>query len=167
MMSSMDKVSRIAYERLVARSHVEDTGYETTCLVENTGWKSGAYGRAYLFDGSRPQAHVFIYELLVGPVPEGHDVHHLCGIAPCWRKEHLKTVPVAEHRRMSSGFAGDNARKTHCPQNHPYDGDNLYINPNGSRVCRECVRQSMRRYRARKRVEFRDRSKNKGETEGQ
>lgn len=47
--------------------------------------------------------------------------------------------------------------ETHCPQNHPYSGDNLYINPaNGGRVCRECKRasdrESMRRKRAREKA---------------
>lgn len=33
------------------------------------------------------------------------------------------------------------ASRTHCPQGHPYAGDNLYINPsNGGRVCRTCNR---------------------------
>lgn len=31
------------------------------------------------------------------------------------------------------------ARKTHCPRNHPYSGDNL-IERDGRRFCRECVR---------------------------
>lgn len=39
--------------------------------------------------------------------------------------------------------------KTHCPQGHPYSGENLYINPNGNRVCRECARAAtMRWYRS-------------------
>lgn len=41
---------------------------------------------------------------------------------------------------------GDNARpyrgpvkdRTECPQGHPYSGDNLYITPKGSKVCRRC-----------------------------
>lgn len=34
------------------------------------------------------------------------------------------------------------ASKTHCPQGHPYSGDNLYISPgDGSRVCRQCARE--------------------------
>jgi hypothetical protein len=32
-----------------------------------------------------------------------------------------------------------NARKTHCPQGHPYEGSNLRVMKNG-RKCRECER---------------------------
>ena len=31
-----------------------------------------------------------------------------------------------------------NAAKTHCPQGHPYSGENLRINGDGSRACRTC-----------------------------
>jgi hypothetical protein len=37
--------------------------------------------------------------------------------------------------------------KTHCPQGHSYSGDNLYLDPRGAQKCRECRRQSMRRFR--------------------
>lgn len=28
--------------------------------------------------------------------------------------------------------------KTHCPHGHPYEGDNLYVTPDGARQCRIC-----------------------------
>jgi hypothetical protein len=38
--------------------------------------------------------------------------------------------------------------KTHCPQGHPYSGDNLYIQPgSGSRMCKACRYESAKRYR--------------------
>lgn len=34
---------------------------------------------------------------------------------------------------------GDRQRaKTHCPKGHPYSGENLYINPQGQRICKTC-----------------------------
>jgi hypothetical protein len=41
--------------------------------------------------------------------------------------------------------------KTHCPQGHPYAGENLYIGPRGDRICIECKRKNLRRHRQRKR----------------
>ena len=35
--------------------------------------------------------------------------------------------------------AAANAAKTHCPQGHAYDGDNLHLRPDGKRRCRTCV----------------------------
>lgn len=41
--------------------------------------------------------------------------------------------------------------RTHCPQGHPYSGDNLHIRPNGNRHCRACHRErERRRYHERK-----------------
>ena len=40
-----------------------------------------------------------------------------------------------------------NAIKTHCPQGHPYSGDNLYISRAGDRQCRSCLATQARRWR--------------------
>jgi hypothetical protein len=43
--------------------------------------------------------------------------------------------------------------ETHCPQNHPYEGDNLYVIPStGGRMCRECKRVSGRESARRRRA---------------
>lgn len=38
-----------------------------------------------------------------------------------------------------------NGRKTHCPQDHPYDEENTYVTPAGVRQCKICRRAAMRR----------------------
>ena len=35
-------------------------------------------------------------------------------------------------------------------QAHPYSGDNLYVKPNGCRVCRACAKRSRRQWRSRR-----------------
>ncbi len=50
------------------------------------------------------------------------------------------------------------ARKTHCPQGHPYSGDNLSTRPNGDRRCRACHRDQQRAYRRLAAHEERDQS---------
>jgi hypothetical protein len=42
--------------------------------------------------------------------------------------------------------AAQSARKTHCPFGHPYAGDNLRINGDGSRHCRACDRARKKKY---------------------
>ena len=37
--------------------------------------------------------------------------------------------------------------KTHCPNGHPFDGKNLVIDSRGSRVCRTCRREALRRWK--------------------
>lgn len=51
----------------------------------------------------------------------------------------------------------DYAKRTHCPQGHPYEGDNLWLKPSanngkGARRCRECKRIENARYRARQKA---------------
>jgi len=57
----------------------------------------------------------------------------------------------ADHKRH--GYLGNppNAQKTHCPQGHPYDGENLYVASNGKRYCRACRLVVGRRYDAKRR----------------
>jgi len=43
-----------------------------------------------------------------------------------------------------------NTNKTHCPQDHPYSGDNLIVNTKGHRYCRAC--REMRNRQRRKKV---------------
>ena len=63
-------------------------------------------------------------------------------------------LPKAAWSALSPGEkAATNAAKTHCPQGHPYEGDNLYVNPRGQRKCRECLREDKRRYYARRRAD--------------
>lgn len=48
------------------------------------------------------------------------------------------------------------ARTTHCPQGHPYSGDNLGLSRQGWRVCRQCKNiKQQQRYQAQKRNNIR------------
>lgn len=43
-------------------------------------------------------AHRFAYELLVGPVPDGLQLDHLCRNRACCNPEHLEPVEGVENR---------------------------------------------------------------------
>jgi hypothetical protein len=45
------------------------------------------------------KAHRFAYALLVGPIPEGLTLDHLCGRRACVRPDHLEPVTNAENLR--------------------------------------------------------------------
>jgi HNH endonuclease len=86
-------------------------------------------------------AHRVGYELVVGPIPEGLELDHLCRYHSCVNPLHLQPVTHKVNMRRGVWTAPKFQRaKTHCPAGHPYSGDNLYINPRGSRVCRTCAR---------------------------
>lgn len=110
----------------------------------------------FWFQGRLVYAHRFIYEWLVGPIPDGLQLDHVqargCAHRHCVNPAHLEVVSQSENMRRGEG--GKYLRdKTHCPQGHAYAGDNLYITTRGGRLCRECHRNASRAsyHRARKR----------------
>lgn len=108
------------------------------------------YGQIWTSGPQRERlwAHRYAYELLVGPVPEGLCIDHLCRNRGCVNPAHMEPVTLAENTRR-----GPNRSKTHCPHGHPYDADNTYVCPStGARYCRECHRASARRHAARRRA---------------
>jgi len=67
-----------------------------------------------------------------------------------WR---CRTCYVAWLEKHSLGRLNQgqlNARKTHCPQNHPYDEDNTIYLSNGRRRCRICNAAQSAAYAARR-----------------
>ena len=98
-------------------------------------------------------AHRVSYEMAKGKIPDGLQLDHLCRMTLCVNPSHLE--PVTPKENIRRGETAEVARltqlsKTHCPQGHPYSGENLYLKPNGRRECRQCVRDSGARYRAKK-----------------
>ncbi len=102
------------------------------------------YGRATDGKHRSVKAHRLMYERLVGPIPEGLVIDHLCRNRTCVNPDHLEPVTQSENVRRGNGFSAVNARKTHCKRGHPLDGDNLYRNPAGARVCRTCAGKLIR-----------------------
>lgn len=100
--------------------------------------------------GSRYEtAHRAVYRVLVGPIPKGLYLDHLCRNPPCVNPAHLEPVTPGENlRRSPITLQAINLAKTHCPQGHPYDEVNTYARwtPSGpARGCRECKRAKERR----------------------
>jgi hypothetical protein len=107
-----------------------------------TGAGSGRYGQL-MRNSVNLYAHRYTYELLVGPIPPGLQIDHLCRVTSCVNPAHLEAVTPLENTRRSRG----NVSKTHCPQGHPYSGDNLG-RWRGRRYCRTCRIACCRAWRA-------------------
>lgn len=101
--------------------------------------KSGAgYGQLRVA-GKVVYAHRFAYELLVGPIPEGLTLDHLCRVRACANPKHLEAVTLRANLLRGTSRNANNARKTHCLRGHPFSGPNLYVRKDGhGRECRAC-----------------------------
>jgi hypothetical protein len=91
-------------------------------------------------------AHRATYELVHGPIPVGLEIDHICRNPSCVNPSDLEPVTHAENMRRGKWLNQASSKKTHCPQGHPYSGDNLYFHinkshPNGARHCRTCRRE--------------------------
>lgn len=89
-------------------------------------------------------AHRFAYELLVGPIPAGLVADHTCRNKACVNPEHIDIVTNRENVLRGEGVTAQLARQTHCKRGHELSGDNLIIQTNGARQCRECRRMRRR-----------------------
>lgn len=130
-------------ERLFTRLIIDpDTG----CLLWTGGRNHKGYGYIGV-NGRHARVHRLMYELFVGPIPDGMQLDHLCRVRHCASPSHLEAVTCRENvLRGDSGFSkggkGRNSGKTHCDSGHEFTEANTYINPgSGSRTCRICRRR--------------------------
>lgn len=99
--------------------------------------------------GVQVRFHILMYQHLVGPIPEGLELDHRCRHRWCGNPNHLEPVTHQVNVLRGDAPTAINARKTHCPQGHPLADENLYLSPQGWRVCRACVRARGRAWRQR------------------
>ena len=120
-----------------------------SCWLWRGPTRSG-YGRVKL-NGATRTAHRVVYELLVGPIPDGLQLDHLCRVRNCVNPEHLDPVSARENTLRGNGVAAVHARKTHCSKGHLFDEKNTHRIYGTWRQCRTCNNEYSRIKRLEKR----------------
>ena len=140
-------MSNTLYQRFWAKVNKTDTCWLWTAST------IGGYGAIYAGErlGKNLLAHRVAYEMLVGPIPEGLYLDHLCRVTLCVNPNHLEPVTPRENLLRGENHAAKKSRQTECLRGHPLSGANLYTYPNGNRRCKICRNESLKRlYRRRK-----------------
>lgn len=89
------------HQGALAQTHrVSDEGYRTPCHLW-LGGVSGPYGWARATSSRRATfAHIAALLDAGHAIPDGHAVHHLCGVKMCVNVDHLVVASHADHRRL-------------------------------------------------------------------
>jgi hypothetical protein len=99
-------------------------------------------------------AHRLAYELLIGPIPHGMTLDHLCRNTACVNPAHLEPVSNSENVRRRKGYHPKKTQ-THCRRGHPYEGASQ-ADPSclsgRQNVCRVCAARRTREWSTRSRV---------------
>lgn len=119
------------------------------CAVDGDCWlwmgardRRSGYGRTDSGLSSTSYTHRAFYEYLVGPVPEGLELDHLCRVRSCGNPNHLE--PVTHQINMIRG----RDVRTHCKRGHELVEDNFYVFTSKGkqvRTCKACRDMSQRR----------------------
>lgn len=126
-------IQRSFLERLSDKFTVGDGCWEWTGSLNDAG-----YGQIYSNKTRKPErGHRMLYELLVGPIPDGLTLDHLCRNRKCVRPDHLEPVTRGENVRRG---AADRLTDI-CRNGHERTQENTYITPAGVRQCRTCKAQ--------------------------
>lgn len=116
------------------------TGDDPLGCWEWTGAR-GSDGYGHWTHGEKTvRVHRYAYEQLIGPIPSGMQIDHLCRNLKCVNPAHLEAVTKQENQRR--GIKG--VMTTRCPKGHVYDETNTYVYE-GRRHCRACNRALKRK----------------------
>lgn len=100
--------------------------------------KSNGYGN--FWDGRYWNAHRWAYEALVGPIPAGLTIDHLCRNRQCVNPDHLEPVTMAvnlERGTSRAAVSAYHAARTHCKRGHAKTPENTYYHESGNQ-CQPC-----------------------------
>lgn len=101
------------------------------CWIWTAGKMPRGYGVFHPTHGKTTYAHRYAYEDLIGPIPDGLHIDHLCRVTPCVNPAHLEAVTQQVNNARTC--------KDECDNGHAFTEANTY-EWQGHRFCIACRR---------------------------
>lgn len=136
--------------RFIAKIEVDQRG-----CWRWTSTKSSGYARFTVGTHANHKlvlAHRYAYEALVGPIPDGLQLDHLCRVTDCVNPAHLEPVTARENTMRGETITAAHAAQVECVNGHEFTPSNTYWRPTGGRACRECGRIRWREWNAKRKA---------------
>ena len=92
-----------------------------------------AHGYGAIGEGGRGgrvlKVHAVVYRMIIGEIPEGHVLHHLCRNKQCCHPRHMVAITPSDHQKNHPEIVWRKGRPrppvTHCK--HGHDMSNAYV----------------------------------------
>lgn len=123
---------------------VEITGFCWLWTASNTGYAEQGQPYGQVWNGERVElAHRWVYRNLVGAIPQGYNLDHLCRVRLCVNPDHLE--PVTSKVNTNRGGHSFRGLKTSCIRGHDMtDAANIHVVQRGKRKgslrCKACIK---------------------------
>lgn len=120
---------------LMGRTYVDP---ETGCCV----WQGQSEYCTVTADRKTYKGHRLVWETILGQLPLGVDLHHVCGNTRCLNVAHLEPLLHGSHAALHQTLGEA------CKRGHPWTNENTYYSPAGKRICRSCRAAGKRKRRS-------------------
>ncbi len=135
-------------QRLYKKIRIQNDG----CWIWTGARWSHGYGAAW-YAGKTQRAHVLMFKLYGGIIPDGLVLDHLCRVTSCVNPEHLEPVTAGENTlRMIAALGTVNGKKTACPKGHAYGPTRITRLGHRKRRCPTCAREQSLAYAQRQKA---------------